>query len=327
MQIAGMRLSRVLFVMPWPAMLLLGATTATQTNDGLLLDTVHHRVSLGLAGTVDQFDRLFGEDRILEESRQTRLRLRSENRFDHRDGLTLSQGVGLRLALPRFGRRLHLLLDDEATVTDADSSAERSGFRDQSTTDAALRYIFRHDAEKFLSADLGLRSGDRLAQLMIRLRGRIIVPYPVWELRLTETVDWLSDDGWRNQSEILWSRPCGHNRLFQSRSSLTWTSKHGGVTPAQSLRIARQHPSGRALRLSANAVWPEVPGVDEAAYSLVLAYRRRVLRHWLACELSPQLGFRQADGYRANPGIALRVEILFDLTRPPNENGIAPPSN
>ena len=46
-------------------------------------------------------------------------------------------------------------------------------------------------------------------------------------------------------------------------------------------------------------------------YTLLVRYRKRSSRDWLYYEVVPELSFEDAYGFRANPGIRLRVEFFY----------------
>jgi hypothetical protein len=148
-----------------------------------------------------------------------------------------------------------------------------------------------------------------------RLRGRIILPFPVWELRLSQSVAWFTDDGVTETSELRWNRLLWTDWLFRSISRVTWEENNNGVTPAQSFRLFRKLTAHRGYLLEASGYWPETPHAHKARYTTEFTYRQLLYSRWFFLEISPGLEFPQKRDYECTPYISVKLEIIFDEER------------
>lgn len=286
--------------------------------DSPVWDDSHSRMTDAFNAAIERIDRLFGDDRLDEDTRDSMLRLRLGLRYSHHDSLSLESGVRLRLVMPQLEQRLQLIVDD---FFESDDPGSTSSLRDSvkdSETDAALRFIFGESARHRLSFDAGLR-GTSPVQLLARVRGRVVLPVGEWELRLSESIALLSTDGLESVSEMRWSRQLGDDWFFRSTSQLIWEEeKRSGVMPFQSLAVIRALSDRRAFRIEVSGLWPETPHTREALYRTEFTYRQRLHRWWLFIEPGFGLQFPQLRDYDPDPFVFLRFETIFGH-RPPDE--------
>jgi hypothetical protein len=274
------------------------------------LDTWHEVVDDGIIGAVERIDRLLGDERLDDDARQTRLRLRFGLRYDEIDAWSLLSNVRIRLALPRLEHRLQLIMNSDSEADETDLGAILGDDARDSTFDAAVRFLFSEDARHRISFDAGLR-GTGPVQAFGRARGRLIVPHAKWELRLTQTFAWYTSDGFVATSEMRWTRPLIEKWWFRSVSTLHWGQKPSGVTPRQGFIVARELSDRRAYRVEVSGIWPETPHPHTTRYAAEFTYRQLVYKKWLYVEVAPIVDFRREWNYKTNPGISLRFEVLF----------------
>jgi hypothetical protein len=277
-------------------------------------DARHDFVSAGVIGAVERIDRIFGDERLDDDTRLSRLHVKVGGQYSEQDEFSLLTNFRLRLALPRLQNRLQLIVNDEIEAEDAESSDDLAEAAEDSKADVALRYIASGNVRHRLSVDAGVRGFDPL-QGLGRTRGWVAVPVGPWEMRLTETVTWLTRDGFASTTEMRWTRPLRHQWWLRSTSRLTWEEQLHGVTPAQSLAVGRTPTDRRAYRLESAGSWPETPHTDSARYRLTFTYRQALHRNWLFLEIAPGVDFRQNRDYEPNPGIALHLELILGDVR------------
>lgn len=278
-------------------------------RDTELWDAHHLLYSERLADAIDRLDRFFGDDRVVEDNRRSSLLLGIGLRHDGNKGTSLVSDLRLRMVMPRLKERLQIVLDDGLEVDDPENDQAIINAVRETRPDAALRYIFSEDRKIRLSADLGVRTGSPY-QLFGRGRWRLILPFACWETRLSETVYWLTDDGWRLTTDLSLTRPLGE-WYFRSSSRMTWEEVRNGLTFGQTLALTYEISKRRAYRLYTSATWPETPHTREANYAVGAVYRQRVHRDWLFMELMSAVEFPQADAYEPNPIVGVKMEILF----------------
>ena len=270
----------------------------------------HKQTSTGIVDSVERVDNFFGDERLDDDNRRTRLRLGTGLRWHENDGTSILTDVKARLALPRLKNRFQLVIDDTFESEEAGSMQSLSDAASDSEPDTSLRYIIKQDERRRLTSDAGVRFSSP-SQVFGRLRGSIIVPYAAWGLRLTQTVAWFTDDGFIETSEMRWSRPMGNDWLFQTVSRLTWEENINGVKPGQSFSLYKELTTRRAYRFSIAGVWPEMPHTHEGNYAAEFTYRQLIHSRWLFLEIEPGVEFPQKHDYELTPYINAQFEIVF----------------
>ncbi len=272
-------------------------------------DARHQHYSEWLANAIERLDRFFGDDRLVEDNRRSSLLLGVGLRYAGDEGISLVSDLRLRMVMPRLKERLQIVLDD---IVEVDAPENEQSIIDavrETRPDAGIRYIFSESEKIRLSGDVGIRTGSPY-QMFWRGRWRLILPIHCWETRLSETVYWLTDDGWRLTTDLSLTRPVG-GWFFRSSSRMTWEELRNGVTLKQTFALAYELSKRRAYRLYTSATWPETPHTHTANYTVGAVYRQRVHRDWLFVELMSAVEFPQADDYEPNPIAGITMEILF----------------
>jgi hypothetical protein len=277
-------------------------------SDSVAWDIWHDNMSTQMLDAVDRVDYLFGDEWLEDENRYSRLRLGTALRWHKNDGASLLAGVRLRLSLPQLKNRFQIVVDDYFAEDEGSAISEATK---ESEPDTALRYIIKDNERRRLTSDVGVHLGSP-SQVFGRLRGRIIFPFPIWELRLSQSVAWFTHDGFTETSEIRWNRLFWTDWLFRSSSRVTWEEYHNGVTPAQSFSLFRELTTHRGYRLGISGEWPEIPHAHEAKYSTEFTYRQLLHSRWVFLEISPGLEFPQEYDYECTPYINVKLEIVFD---------------
>ena len=225
----------------------------------------HDRASTGIVAATERIDRFFGDERLEDDNESTRLKFGIGPRYHKEDGASLVTDIKARLALPRLKNRFQLIIDDFFESDEPEDASVFSEALKDSEPDTALRYVISRNESRRLSADAGVRFSSP-SQVFGRLRGRIIVPYPLWELRLTQTAAWFTDDGLVTTSQMGWTRHLGDSWLLRAGSRLTWEENRDGVTPGQSFTLFKELSERQAYAVSLSASWPEMPRTHEAEY-------------------------------------------------------------
>ncbi len=270
----------------------------------------HGSASTGILDAADQVDHFFGDERLEDDNQRTRLRLGIGLRWHKDDGAGLLTDARLRLVLPHLKNRFQLVVDDAFESEEPGQIRSLTTAANDSEPDTSLRYIIKEDERRRLNADAGVRLSNP-SQLFGRLRGRIIVPYPVWELWLSQTAAWFTDDGFTETSEMRWSRLIGVEWLFRISSRVTWEETNNGVTPTEAFNLFKELSTRRAYRLTFSGTWPETPHAHEANYSATFTYRQLIHSRWLFVELTPGLEFPQKRDYACAPCINVKFETIF----------------
>jgi hypothetical protein len=277
-----------------------------------MIDLVHDRMSSNIVAAVSAVDRFFGDERLLDEGQGTLVRLAAGIKIESGEGTSFDSRFRLRLALPHLSRRLQIVVEEEIETSRLGEGGAVLDAAGEAKPDTALRYFLIKKPELRLSADAGGKGGSN-PQALARLRGRYRLVFEAGELRLTETVRYLSADGVDATTEIRWSQPVG-DWLVSAASSLRWAEQEEGTTPRQVFSFYKDISGRRAYRLDLVGTWPESPNVRRARYEGALTYRQLLYKRWLFVEARAGLAFPEEDDYDAKPlgGILLDV-LLGDL--------------
>ncbi|MFZ2634163.1 MAG: hypothetical protein WA081_01280 [Desulfosalsimonadaceae bacterium] len=150
-------------------------------SDPVQWEIWHDDVSRDVLETAERFDQFFGDERLDDDNRRTRLKVGTGLRWHDNDGVSLLTDIKARLALPRLKNRFQLVVDDAFESEEPGQIRSLTDAANDSEPDTSLRYIIKQDERRRLTSDAGIRLSSP-TQLFGRMRGRIIIPYPVWEL-------------------------------------------------------------------------------------------------------------------------------------------------
>lgn len=269
----------------------------------------HSKWSSNVVDIAEYIDRFYGEERLDDESNDTRIKLSGGIQFREEDSPKYIHRINLRLQLPYTSDRLKLVFED---IVDPDAE-DRDQFDavglNNTDPNAALRYSLREKKKARIDADLGARFSSPW-QLYVRLRGtRLYEIAPKWDARLTQKVTWFTDDGWVSLSEVQFNKKMGWDWLLRFNSELEWRQDRDGVRPAQQVSVFKTFSRRRSLRLDVGGSWPEYPNVVDRRYYVSLTHRRLVHSNWLYFEIKPGVEFPEEDDYDER----FYLKFQFDL--------------
>ncbi len=283
---------------------------AFQMVDTNRLESWHDGWSSGLVARVERFDHFFGDARLEDDNRGTWVKVGFGLTASGEADAKLETKLQARLALPGLRERFQLMVDD---LVESDSPGEANALVDaarDSRPDTALRWVLQQTRSMRINADAGVRLWGP-TQVFGKLRWRRITPFERWELRLSEVVDWYSNDGFGETSAMRWSRPFPRRWLFQSVSALRWQENSDGVRPSQSLGLYKAVSRALAQRVVLDGTWPEAPDTTEAVYRMHYSWRKRIHSDWVFFEIRPGVAFAQINDYRTDPFLTMLLEIVF----------------
>lgn len=281
------------------------------------LDMLHHRFSRGLCAPTLWLDNVFGDP--LEEVQQqaeTTLRIVGSQQLqeggNHQDSLAFKA----RIKMPNFEKRWSLMLESERDFDDAEisfaSGTDSAEGRSRSLT-AALQWARQRSNGLELKTRVGFYSGLKGHVKFSARRQREINDRWLW--RLTETVDWRDEKGWRSKTTLDFDRPIGPVRLFRA-TSLYEHSKElhvegRGERWQQMAMVASQLNKRVAMRYLASAEGYTKPKNRVESYRAAITYRRNTWRPWFYFEVEPYLLWSREYRYETLVGVVFRLETLF----------------
>lgn len=281
------------------------------------IDNYHDALSLRLVNTVAAIDTFFGDDRALEESDTTRLRLNSTFRYIDGNELTAQFGVSGRFALPHLQQRFQVVVDADGREQDLRSGLDDT---DDVTDDdrslfAGLRWLSRETRHSRVHLDGGLRLRSGLVPF-IRVRGRRTLTYTHWRVRLTQNFLWFEDRGLGQQTAVDFERWLDPEHLFRASPSIRWSEHIDGLDWRQGLSVVHLWREDKMVGFNAGVRGQTRPNIRVEEFDALVRYRQRAYRDWLFFEVQPALSFPRDNDFSATPILTLKVEAVFGEIRP-----------
>ena len=281
---------------------------------GRRIDYAHQQITEGILEAVNRFDRLFGDERVAQETDRSRFAVQLGIRADERDGAQLEQRVRLHVEIPNARQRLLFFFEDDAQTEEPSRWSAITNAIQESRPLTGLRLAIRQMGRFRFVTDAGLRWGSAI-QAFGRARLSLCREWDLWAQRLTQSVIWYTRDGWRAVAEAQWTRKVSDKRQWRFTSQLDWREGVSGVEPSQTIEWLIVPSPVRGHRWTLRGAWPETPACREATYVLEYTFRRRVYRDWLFFGIGPRVDFSQAHDYVPNLGGQVFFECLFDRNR------------
>lgn len=275
-----------------------------------LIDRLHAGISFIVVHPFERFDQFFADQRVVEEERRSRLHAAVGVRYDRFDHSTLMSDVRLRIALPHLEERLQIFLDETFSVDDPTRETRLGDAVEESTPDVGIRYFFRKTGRWSIRGDLGGRLGSR-PQGLVRLRVGRVIAVGGWDVTFSQSVIWLTRDGFGETSEVNWNRPLQDDRLFRVVNRLSWSEAEPGVAPQCALELFGVPAPRWGYRHAIVGSFPAAPHTREALHTISSTFRRLIHSSWLYLDLGAGVDFPQTHGYNPNPFVIVRVEAVF----------------
>lgn len=302
-------------------------TTAAGDRDPLA-DRLHRSISRRVLNTAESIDAFFYAAQTEIEENRTTFKVQLGVFGEAEQEVRLDTGTRLKLVLPGFQDRLHLVLagdpedDDEVLGETLDGAPEAEMAAEETDgITAAVRYFLMDSLNRNLSFSAGVRIRDtRLVGFPeARYRRTFDVGDRALALRFEQRVAWFTDEGWRETSRCDLDVLSDRRYLWRTTVEGVWAEETDGYR--YDLRQALFQPLKwrAALRYEwINAFNTCTDGqLEEIIFKV--RYRQSFLRPWLFFEIAPQLSFPEAEEFEATPGILVRVETLFGHYNAPIE--------
>ena len=290
-----------------------------------MIDAPRDYLSRQFVDFVSGVDRFFGNERNYQETNDSVLQL-DWTRVVGYTGLHqfVLQGKA-KVRLPNTEKRFHLLIESNPDVNTANATSQIQVNQPVATTQtpssygAALR-VERAAADQrwHIADDLGVKFAGLNTSPFARLRGSYAVPLgDDWRINAAQTFFWFNTTGPGETTQVDFERPLSEPLLFRASSNGTWTNATQQLDLRQDMILFQKVDERTAMQYQASVI-----GLSDARmqshvtdYVLLMLYRHRLHRQWMYLEISPQLHFPEARGYRSSGTLTLRLEVLFDRSR------------
>ena len=268
-----------------------------------IVDQAHANLSKGVLATANWLDSFFDDRRFQIEANETRIKTGFSTLIEKGEGLDFDVKANVRLRLPRFKNKLHLLVlaepDDENTTARGLEQRSRNQIpnSDERSFAAALQYFFKETPLRNLSllAGLKVRSGIPVGFLGSRYRQTIEVVS--WTTRFTQSLRWFTDDGWEARTLLDFEKPLLDKLFFRTTAEGIWRQEKDGYFYNLKLLLFQPLSEIRSLSYEWNHLFRTQPNNRLEEINLGIRYRERIWRKWLFYEVGPQFSFPQEKDY------------------------------
>lgn len=275
------------------------------------LDNAQAGLSTNFLAAVERLDRIFGDERLIEDTDISRMTIGIGVQVSRFDGIAFKHKTQARISLPRTRNRLMLEFNQETEAEDLDTTSEiRSAYRD-TTPDFGLRLKMFNREITHITASTGLRLGSTL-QGYGRLRAsRMFLLDPETSFYIAQNLQYYTEDRWSETSSLRLSQGIFNNWVLESFLSLTWREREPGSEPYLMFSFMHEHKEKRAVRLDVGAAWPETPHTRESRYFVQGTHRRRIGRRWLFGEIRLGVAFPEKEDFAPDPFVRVMVEMTL----------------
>lgn len=276
------------------------------------IDQWHETISKRVSKTAENVDEFFGDKRTFEEANVTQLRLDSRLQYEDLTDLTIKLSFSGNISLPRVSERVQIFIDTEGRERDV-----KEGFQtapgvddDQKSIFTGLRYVTRETRRSLISLDGGLRWRSGPVPL-IRLRGRRTFVYDEWAIRMVQTLFWVQDRGFGEQTRVDFERKLDPQHFIRITPSAIWSEWSRGVDLRQVFSIVHIRDSDNMITVELDIQGYTRPSAKVDKYEASLRWRTRGHRPWLFYEVAPGMAFKREFDFEIRPVLTLRVEATF----------------
>ncbi len=282
------------------------------------LDRFHASLSVSVNEAARWFDSFFEDERYIAEEATSRVRLRPSLLLEEGEAPRGRFSVGASINVPRFNRRLKLVLSSNEDRTDDSRKLPSFATPDDiegNETNVGLRYTLsdREHIDTRLAAGIKI-GGNNIVDPFIGPRLRASWQHAPWQTRFTERVRWYTDIGWESQTRLDVERLLGDAWFFRVTLGARLREEDyddSGLRYDFSPTLTQKLRHHAAIEYQWNTGFVTRPNHRVEETGLRVRFRKQVWRDWLFYEVNPRLVFRNSDDFRPTPGIEFRLEASF----------------
>ena len=276
------------------------------------LDRMHQRMFCCMDNLIRRADTMWLSERMIYDYELSTFTLRTETRYGGRSNKRhFESKVRFRVdaALPGLEERFRLFLDNAGRNELPGSDS----LKQEDDTRLGVKTVWDTFLDNQLDLSTGLRFTDSKPVAFADLEWEWKREMGRWQVRLTPSVFWYSNDGLGQMTELIWTRPLEGRKILQFRTAESSGEDKVGVEFEQTLRFAWLR-SGRGRGwVMQMSVFPNIEYsellLDDALVSV--SWRDALYRKWIYYTITPQVDFPREDDYHPRPSIRIGLEMLF----------------
>ncbi|GJL81234.1 MAG: hypothetical protein DHS20C01_08680 [marine bacterium B5-7] len=283
----------------------------------------HNDMSQRVLTTANKIDGLFGNDRIDDESQQTRIRTYVDTEWDSETGTDIGIKLRAHLVLPNTKDRLRIEFngsDDDDTLDDPNEEDLTSDSEKERTV--GLNVTANRGRRSQTDFGLGLRYRDSSLVVYEKARHRIYLSGDKWLPRLTNDLRHYGDTGFEYKAQLDFDRVFTDYWFFRPRTEIRWYENQ--ETDEDDLKCNDGWCFNQFFSLYQRFDNPDFaiaydwynyfvtePDTQLDELQLRVRFRQRVKWDWLHFEVRPRVRFLEEEDYDARYSVLFRVEGIF----------------
>lgn len=278
------------------------------------LNTPHRWFSRRLGNLSRQIDSYFGTPDLYNEVSGSYAEIRLQQQFAQSGG---GPGADFRIKidLPHTEDRFKLLFESVPEENDPRDDNPVSARRAQDNAPssglfAGLRRVFARTAGFQFSTDAGIKLHlPPRAFARARLRRNWSLGH--WQLRFKETLFWFNSEGAGETTEFDLDRRLGKRFALRASTRYQWLDDTDELSLGHGLALYQLLDPRNSLAYELGFQASNRPTLRSEQYRVGLRFRRRVHEDWLFLSVVPDVVWRREEGFSAEPGVLIQLEMLF----------------
>lgn len=286
-----------------------GEPTAQEDAAADRANVIHTLFERKVSETAQWFDAFFDDPNYLAEDASTRIRFRPELFFQSKRDVKVRVKLAAKVKLPKLSNKASLVIGGDEGTGDFDQSIEDAA----EEPSIGLQFFGKQSKRWNTSVTVGLKTGG----LALFAGPRVRYLQPLGErsqFRVVQTVRWFTDDGWDSRTRLDFDHVFGNGVFLRQTIDGRWRADghdEEGFRTRISTSVTQRLNPNVGLQYEWSTIFHTKPDNHVDSTTLALRFRMRSKRKWLFYEIVPQLAFEDEFDWDANPGIRLRIEILF----------------
>jgi len=273
-------------------------------------EKAHRLVERKVNESAQWFDSFFDDPNYLAEDASTRVRFRPELYLQKKKAAKARLKLAAKVNLPRLSKKSSLVIGGDDGTGDFENSFDEA----LDDTSIGLQYFGKQSKTWNTSITAGIKLKKGLA-LFAGPRVRFLQPLGEnWLFRTVQTVRWFTDNGWDSRTRLDFDYAFKNGVFLRQTIDGRWRAdrhEEEGFRTRVSTSVTQQLKPDVGLQYEWFTIFHTEPDNQVNSTTLALRFRKRLKAKWLFYEVVPQLAFEDEFDWEINPGIRLRIEIIF----------------
>ncbi|MDH5509951.1 MAG: hypothetical protein OEZ32_06290 [Nitrospinota bacterium] len=282
-----------------------------------LIDDQHSWFSGELESTAILVDSYFDNENTNIESNQSQVKVGLSVSYEKYSKPKPGTGLDIKLVLPSFERRVHLLIsgDPEELTTDAGGSFKNPASILPKAEDvpksAAIRYFLIAVDRMSLSVDGGVDIKDLEPIVFFSSRYRMDIDLHPNRLRFTQYAKWYTDTGSQLITRFEWDHLLSESWLIRAGTEGKWYEQREGYFYLGRMELYYTLRQNSVFYFNTTFNFETMPENRLTKPEVKALHRRNIWRSWFFLEGALFASWPEERRYTIVPGISIKVELLF----------------